>query len=41
MPVRLINDCSSAALGEHIYEAGRGVNNLVYVTLSTGIAEEL
>lgn len=37
VPVRLINDCSAAALGERIYGAGRGVNNLVYVTLSTGI----
>ncbi|MBS7652368.1 MAG: ROK family protein [Candidatus Bathyarchaeia archaeon] len=37
VPVRLINDCSAAALGEHIYGAGRGVNHLVYVTLSTGI----
>ncbi len=37
VPVRLINDCSAAALGEHVYGAGRGINNLVYVTLSTGI----
>lgn len=37
VPVRLINDCSAAALGEHLYGAGGGVNNLVYVTLSTGI----
>lgn len=37
VPVRLLNDCSAAALGEHLYGAGRGVNNLVYVTLSTGI----
>jgi len=37
VPVRLINDCSAGALGEHVYGAGRGVDNLVYVTLSTGI----
>lgn len=33
----LINDASAAALGEHCYGAGRGVNNLVYVTVGTGI----
>ncbi len=37
VPVRLINDCSAAALGEHLYGGGRGIDNLVYVTLSTGI----
>jgi len=33
----LINDASAAALGEHRFGAGRGVNNLIYVTVSTGI----
>lgn len=33
----LINDASAAALGEHRFGVGRGVNNLVYLTLSTGI----
>jgi len=32
----LIND-ASAALGEHHFGAGKGVNNLIYLTLSTGI----
>ena len=33
----VINDASAAALGEHCFGAGRGVNNLIYVTVSTGI----
>jgi glucokinase len=33
----LINDASAAALGEHHFGAGRGVNNLIYITVSTGI----
>ena len=33
----LVNDASAAALGEHRFGAGRGVNNLVYITVSTGI----
>ncbi len=33
----LINDASAAALGEHHLGAGKGVNNLVYLTVSTGI----
>lgn len=33
----LLNDASAAALGEHRLGAGRGVNNLVYLTVSTGI----
>ncbi len=33
----LINDASAAALGEHRLGVGRGVNNLVYLTVSTGI----
>jgi glucokinase len=31
------NDADAAALGEHRYGAGRGVDNLVYLTVSTGI----
>jgi glucokinase len=37
LPTFLINDASAAALGEHCFGAGRGVNNLVYITVSTGI----
>ena len=33
----LINDASAAALGEHHLGAGKGVNNLIYLTVSTGI----
>ena len=33
----VINDASAAALGEHCFGAGKGVNNLIYVTVSTGI----
>ena len=33
----LINDASAAALGEHCFGIGRGVNNLIYITVSTGI----
>ena len=33
----LINDANAAALGEHHFGAGQGVNNLIYLTLSTGI----
>lgn len=35
--IHLINDASAAALGEHRFGAGRGTNNLVYLTVSTGI----
>jgi len=37
VPVKLLNDCSAAVLGEHSYGAGRGLRNLVYITLSTGL----
>jgi glucokinase len=37
LPVLLDNDANAAALGEHEYGAGRGVRNLVYITISTGI----
>ena len=37
VPVRLLNDCSAAILGEQAYGAGRGLGNIVYVTLSTGL----
>jgi glucokinase len=33
----VLNDASAAALGEHRYGAGRGVRNLVLITLGTGI----
>jgi glucokinase len=37
VPVRVLNDCSAAVLGEQQYGAGRGVDNLAYITLSSGI----
>ena len=37
VPVVLINDCSAAALGEKEFGAGRGVEDLVYVGMGTGI----
>ncbi|MEK7216740.1 MAG: ROK family protein, partial [Chloroflexota bacterium] len=37
IPVQLANDADLAALGEHRYGAGRGFNDIVYVTVSTGI----
>ena len=33
----LLNDATAAALGEHRFGAGKGVNNLIYLTVSTGI----
>jgi len=33
----LINDASAAALGEHCFGAGKGVKDLIYITVSTGI----
>jgi glucokinase len=37
LPAYLINDANAAALGEHRFGAGRGVSNLVYVSVGTGI----
>lgn len=37
VPVVLDNDANAAAIGEHFYGAGRGFENLVYITISTGI----
>jgi glucokinase len=37
LPVYLGNDANLAALGEHRFGAGRGLRNLVYLTISTGI----
>jgi glucokinase len=33
----LLNDANAAALAEHRLGAGRGINNLIYITVSTGI----
>lgn len=37
LPVYLENDANAAALGEKLFGSGRDVNNLVYITISTGI----
>jgi len=37
VPVVLDNDANTAALGEYVYGAGRGYQNVVYITVSTGI----
>ena len=36
-PVILLNDCTTAVVGERYFGYGRGLNNIVYVTISTGI----
>ena len=33
----LENDANAAALGEHVFGAGKAVRHLVYITVSTGI----
>jgi glucokinase len=37
VPVNMMNDGAAAVLGEKMFGAGRESNNIVYVTLSTGI----
>jgi glucokinase len=37
VPVVLDNDANAAALAEHEYGAGRGAENMIYMTISTGI----
>jgi len=37
-PVRVINRPRAGAIGEHWYGAGRGVDNMIYVSVSDGIA---
>ncbi len=36
-PCCIDNDANVAALGEHLYGAGKGVNSLMYITVSTGV----
>lgn len=37
LPVFVENDANLAALGEHLYGAGRGSENMVFITVSTGV----
>ncbi len=37
LPVNLENDANAGAMGEHLFGAGRGVDNLAYVQVSAGI----
>ena len=37
VPAFLTNDCTAAVLGEREFGAGRGLDNLVYITMGTGI----
>jgi len=37
LPVFLLNDCQAGVLGEKHFGAGKKIENLVYVTISTGI----
>lgn len=37
VPVYIENDCNAAALGEQVFGAGVGVNNLVYLAVGTGV----
>ncbi len=37
IPVSVANDANLAAVGEHRFGGGRGVDDLVYITVSTGV----
>jgi glucokinase len=37
LPTYLLNDCAAAVVGERIFGAGKNHENLVYITISTGI----
>ncbi|MEM3936600.1 MAG: ROK family protein [Thermofilaceae archaeon] len=37
VPAYLVNDCVAAVIGERFFGAGRGHDDLVYITISTGI----
>jgi glucokinase len=37
VPIYLINDCTAAVLGERRFGAGKGLDNIVFITIGTGI----
>jgi len=37
LPTYLVNDCTAAVLGERRFGAGKGLDNIVYITIGTGI----
>ena len=37
VPVTIVNDCAAAVVGEQTFGEGQGMENLVYVTISTGL----
>jgi glucokinase len=37
VPVYLLNDCTAGVIGERDFGAGKGVDDLVYITIGTGI----
>lgn len=37
IPIFMDNDANAACLGEYLFGAGKGVKNMVYITVSTGI----
>lgn len=37
IPAYLLNDCTAGVIGEREFGAGKGLNDLVYITLGTGI----
>ncbi|MDE6189631.1 MAG: ROK family protein [Clostridia bacterium] len=37
LPIYINNDANCAALGEHVFGAGKGYNDVVFVTLGTGV----
>lgn len=37
LPVSVENDANAAALGEYYFGSGKGINNFIYITVSTGI----
>jgi glucokinase len=37
IPVTIVNDCAAAVIGEQTFGDGKGLHNLAYVTISTGL----